>query len=89
MKQGLEQLGFNTGKSETPIIPLRVGDTISTFTATIMLQEEGVFVNPVVAPAVPEGDCLLRLSLMATHTFEHIDFALSKLEKIGLKLGIL
>jgi 8-amino-7-oxononanoate synthase len=89
MKQGLEQLGFNTGKSETPIIPLRTGDMISTFNAVIKLQDEGVFVNPIVPPAVPERDCLLRISLMATHTFEHIDFALSKLEKIGLKRGIL
>jgi len=89
MKQGLEQLGFNTGKSETPIIPVRIGDMVSTFSAVVQLQDEGVFVNPVVPPAVPEGDCLLRISLMATHTFEHIDFALSKLEKIGLKFGIL
>jgi 8-amino-7-oxononanoate synthase len=89
MKRGLEQLGFNTGKSETPIIPVRTGDMVRTFSAVVQLQDEGVFVNPVVPPAVPEGDCLLRISLMATHTFEHIDFALSKLEKIGLKLGIL
>ncbi|HJX30665.1 MAG TPA: pyridoxal phosphate-dependent aminotransferase family protein [Thermodesulfobacteriota bacterium] len=89
MKQGLEQLGFNTGKSETPIIPVRTGDLVSTFSAVIKLQDEGVFVNPVMPPAVPEGDCLLRISLMASHTFDHIDFALSKLEKVGLTLGIL
>ncbi|RMG59722.1 MAG: aminotransferase class I/II-fold pyridoxal phosphate-dependent enzyme [Deltaproteobacteria bacterium] len=89
MKEGLESLGFDTGKSETPIIPVRVGDTISTFTACMMLQEEGVFVNPVVPPAVPEGDCLIRVSLMATHTFDHIDFSLSKLEKVGRKLGVI
>jgi 8-amino-7-oxononanoate synthase len=88
MKQGLEQLGLNTGKSETPIIPVRTGDMVSTFKAVVKLQEEGVFVNPVMPPAVPEGDCLIRISLMATHSFEHIDFALSKFEKIGLKLGI-
>ncbi len=89
MKEGLESLGFHTGGSETPIIPVRVGDTVSTFTACVMLQEEGVFVNPVVPPAVPEGDCLIRVSLMATHSFEHIDFALSKLEKVGRKLGVI
>jgi len=89
MKQGLDQLGFNTGKSETPIIPVRAGDMVSTFSAVIKLQEEGVFVNPVMPPAVPEGDCLLRISLMASHTFGHIDLALSKLEKVGLTLGIL
>ncbi len=89
MKQGLEQLGFDTGKSETPIIPVRIGDTVRTFSACIKLQEEGVFVNPVVAPAVPEGDCLIRVSLMATHTVEHIDAALSKLEKVGRELGVI
>lgn len=89
MKKGLEELGFDTGSSETPIIPVRIGDTVSTYTATIKLQEEGVLVNPVAAPAVPEGDCLIRMSLMATHTSEHIDFALSKLEKIGLEFGII
>jgi 8-amino-7-oxononanoate synthase len=89
MKKGLEELGFDTGNSETPIIPVRIGDSVSTFTATVRLQEEGVLVNPVVAPAVPEGDCLIRMSLMATHTPEHIDFALSKLRKIGVKFGII
>ncbi len=89
MKKGLEDLGLDTGRSETPIIPVRIGDSVSTFTATVRLQEEGVLVNPVVAPAVPEGDCLIRISLMATHTSEHIDFALSKLEKIGVKFGII
>ncbi|UCH23962.1 MAG: aminotransferase class I/II-fold pyridoxal phosphate-dependent enzyme [Deltaproteobacteria bacterium] len=89
LMEGLKQLGFDTGKSETPIIPIRVGDTLNTFMCCKKLQEEGVWVNPVVAPAVPEGDCLIRLSLMATHTFEHIDFALAKLEKIGRELGII
>jgi len=89
MKAGLEELGFDTGSSETPIIPVRIGDSVSTFTATVRLQEEGVLVNPVVAPAVPEGDCLIRISLMATHTPEHIDFALSKLQKIGVKFEII
>jgi 8-amino-7-oxononanoate synthase len=89
MKKGLQELGFDTGSSETPIIPVRIGDTVSTFTATVRLQKEGVLVNPVVAPAVPEGDCLIRMSLMATHSAEHIDFALSKLEKIGVKFGII
>jgi len=89
MKAGLEELGFDTGSSETPIIPVRIGDSVTTFTATVRLQEEGVLVNPVVAPAVPEGDCLIRISLMATHTSEHIDFALSKLQKIGVKFKII
>jgi len=89
LKNGLDQIGFDTGKSETPIIPVRVGDTFNTFTCCKKLQEEGVWVNPVAAPAVPEGDCLIRMSLMATHTFEHIDFALAKLEKVGREFGII
>jgi len=89
MKKGLEDLGFDTGGSETPIIPVRIGDTIQSFNACMMLHEEGVFLNPVVAPAVPEGDCLLRVSLMATHTDEHIDFALDKMERVGQKLRVI
>jgi 8-amino-7-oxononanoate synthase len=88
-RNGLKELGFHTGLSETPILPVRIGDTIRTFQATILLQEEGVFVNPVIAPAVPEGDALIRCSLMATHTFAHIDLALQKLEKVGRRLGVI
>jgi 8-amino-7-oxononanoate synthase len=89
MKKGLIDLGFNTGSTETPIIPVRIGDSVSSFRACMMLQDEGVFVNPVVAPAVPEGDCLLRVSLMATHTKEHIDFSLDKLSKVGRKFKVI
>ncbi len=89
MRKGLQDLGFDIGNSETPIIPVRIGDTIQSFNACMMLQEEGVFLNPVVAPAVPEGDCLLRVSLMATHTDNHIDFALEKLERVGRKLRVI
>ena len=89
MKMGLQNLGFDTGCSETPVLPIRVGDTVNSFSACMYLQEEGVFVNPVVPPAVPEGDCLIRISLMANHTFDHIDFSLSKLEKMGRKFGVI
>jgi len=88
-RNGLKELGFHTGFSETPILPVRIGDTVKTFQATILLQEEGIFVNPVIAPAVPEGDALIRCSLMATHTFAHIDLALGKLEKVGRRLGVI
>ncbi|HEX9190894.1 MAG TPA: pyridoxal phosphate-dependent aminotransferase family protein [Candidatus Deferrimicrobiaceae bacterium] len=88
-RNGLKELGFHTGLSETPILPVRIGDTVKTFQATILLQEEGVFVNPVIAPAVPEGDALIRCSLMATHTFAHIDLALGKIEKVGRRLGVI
>lgn len=88
-RNGLKELGFHTGLSETPILPVRIGDTVRTFQATVLLQEEGVFVNPVIAPAVPEGDALIRCSLMATHTFAHIDLALGKIEKVGRRLGVI
>jgi 8-amino-7-oxononanoate synthase len=89
MMAGLQGLGFNTGDSETPIIALRVGDTLSTFRMCAHLHQAGVFVNPVVAPAVPEGDCLIRISLMSTHTAAQIDFALDKLEKAGKALDLI
>ena len=88
-RNGLKELGFHTGLSETPILPVRIGDTVRTFQATILLQEEGVFVNPVIAPAVPEGDALIRCSLMATHTFAQIDLVLGKIEKVGRRLGVI
>ena len=89
MQRGLSELGFDTGQTQTPIIPVRIGDSLTTFQACLLLQEQGVFANPVTAPAVPEGDSLIRLSLMATHTFDHIDLALSKLEVVGKRLGVI
>jgi 8-amino-7-oxononanoate synthase len=89
MQMGLQSLGFDTGSSETPIIAVRVGDTLTTFRMCTLLHDEGVFVNPVVAPAVPEGDCLIRISLMATHTPEQVDFALAKLERTGKSLDVI
>jgi 7-keto-8-aminopelargonate synthetase-like enzyme len=89
MMAGLQALGLDTGQSETPIIAVRVGDTLTTFRMCALLHEEGVFINPVVAPAVPEGDCLIRISLMASHTFDQIDFALDKMEKVGKSLDVI
>ena len=80
MKQGLLALGFDLGASQTPILPVYVRDLMTTFKFCKQLEERGVFVNPVVSPGVPPGQELLRLSLMATHTDNQIDFAL---EMIG------
>jgi 8-amino-7-oxononanoate synthase len=88
MKQGLLAAGFHLGASETPILPVYVNDMLKTFQFCKRLQEEGVFVNPVVSPGVPVGQELLRVSLMATHTFEQIDRALEKFQKVGRELGI-
>ncbi len=88
MKQGLISLGFDLGASETPILPVYCRDLMVAFKLCKRLEEEGVFVNPVVSPAVLPGQELIRLSLMATHTDQQIDFALDKLGKVGRELGL-
>jgi 8-amino-7-oxononanoate synthase len=88
-KEGLNAMGFNTGSSESPIIPIFIYDDIKALQMTQMLLEEGIFVNPVIYPAVPKEDCLIRFSLMATHTLKQVDSALSKIEKVGRKIGVL
>ncbi len=89
MREGLLSLGFKLGASETPILPVHVNEMMKTFVFTRRLQDEGVFVNPVIPPAVPPGEELLRVSLMATHTLGQIDFALEKFSKVGRELGII
>ncbi|MCD6254872.1 MAG: pyridoxal phosphate-dependent aminotransferase family protein [Deltaproteobacteria bacterium] len=86
---GLKSLGFDTGMSTTPIVPVIVGDEEKAFEACCYLEENGVFVSPVVPPAVPPGRCLLRTSVMATHTDSHLERALEVFEKAGKKLGII
>jgi 8-amino-7-oxononanoate synthase len=88
-KKQFDEMGFDTGKSESPIIPLFVRDDIKALKLTRMLLEEGVFVNPVVSPAVPKEDCLIRFSLMATHTHQQIDEAVGKITKVAKALDIL
>ena len=87
--KGFKAAGFDTGKSETPIIPLFIRDDIKSLQLTQMLLAEGVFVNPVVSPAVPKEDCLIRYSLMATHTREQVEISIEKITKVAKKLGIL
>ena len=81
--------GFDTGKSESPIIPLFIRDDIKALKLTQLLLAEGVFVNPVVSPAVPKEDSLIRFSLMATHTNEQVDIAVEKITKVSKMLGII
>jgi 8-amino-7-oxononanoate synthase len=89
MLKGFQELGFDTGTSETPIIPIIIGDQIKTFQMCGLLQEYGVFVNFVVSPAVPPGRELLRTSYMATHTEEQLDRILDAFGRAGRKLGII
>ncbi len=81
--------GFDIGRTESPIIPLFVRDTVKAMTAVTMAYKCGLFVTPVIAPAVPETDVLIRFALMATHSFEQVDEAVEKLSKIYRELGII
>ncbi len=89
MRERLKSAGFDTGPSETPIIPAIVGEDMTAFTLCRRLIDEGVFVNPVVSPAVEPGNALIRLSLMATHTEDEIHLAMDKMEKVARELGII
>lgn len=88
-KEGFLKAGFEIGHTETPIIPLYVRDNTKTFQLTKMLMDDGVFVNPVVSPAVRSEDSLIRYSLMATHTFDQIDESVEKISKAARALGII
>lgn len=81
--------GFDTGKSETPIIPLFIRDDTKALFLTKMLLEDGVFVNPVVSPGVPKECSLIRYSLMATHTKEQVEISIEKISKAAKTLGII
>jgi 7-keto-8-aminopelargonate synthetase-like enzyme len=89
MKRELENLGFDTGDSDSPVIPIMIGDELATFTMAKRLQDEGVFANPVVPPAVPPSQAMIRTSYMATHTRDHLDQALTALAKIGRELDVI
>ena len=80
-KKLLLEAGFDIGPSESPILPVYIRDNDKTFKITNILHNNGIFVNPVVSPAVASNDSLIRFSLMATHTFEQIDEAVDKLTK--------
>ena len=71
------------------MIPVVVGDDHTAFRMTVRLQEEGVFANPVVSPAVPPGRAMIRTSYMATHNREHLDRALDAMAKVGRELGVI
>jgi 8-amino-7-oxononanoate synthase len=84
----LVEEGFDLGPTESPILPIYVRDNQKTFLVTRYLQDSGIFVNPVVSPAVPSDSSLLRFSLMATHTFDQIDEAVDKIAKAFKEVGV-
>ncbi len=89
MRSGFKSLGFNIGRSVTPVIPIIIGDDQLTFATWRLLFENGVFVNPVISPAVSQGHQLLRTSYMATHTDEQLDRVLETFEKVGKQVGLI
>ena len=88
-RQQFKDRGFDTGRSETPIIPLFVRNSEKAFWLCTRLLEDGIFVTPVIAPAVPENDVLIRFALMATHTFGQVDEAVDKITKAFKEAEIL
>lgn len=87
--EGFRNIGCEIGHTSTPIIPLFIRDNDKTFAVTRDLLEDGIFVNPVVSPAVPSQDTLVRFSLMATHTIEQVDRALECIQKVFKKYDII
>jgi 7-keto-8-aminopelargonate synthetase-like enzyme len=89
MRAEFQRLGFNTGDSVTPVIPIVIGDNDLTFIAWKLLFENGVFVNPVISPAVAPGRQLLRTSYMATHTDEQLERVIEIFSRVGKELGLI
>lgn len=88
MRKLLAERNIQTIASQTPIIPIFTYDDQTTFKACVMLAERGVYVNPVVSPAVPEGQALLRTSYTATHTKEQMEFCADKISEVLTELGV-
>ena len=89
LQEGFRSLGFHIGPTETPIVPVLIGPLEKTFVMWRKLFDAGLFTNPVAPPAVPPSQCRLRTSVMATHTFDQIDFALETFGRIGRELGVI
>ncbi len=89
MLRGYKELGFDTGLSETPIVPIILGNPFKVYGMCKLLFENGIFVNPVASPAVPPGRELLRTSYMATHTEEQLDRVLDAFQKVGKQMNLI
>jgi len=89
MRKGYQAMGFDTGPSETPVIPIMIGDDQKTFEAWKALFEAGIYTNAVVSPGVPSSKSLLRTSYMATHTDAQLDRVLDTFQRVGKELGLI
>jgi len=85
---GLRGAGFDVGQTQSPIVPVRIGDPTRTIMMWKRLVAEGVYVNPVLPPAVPAAQCILRMTVMATHTAEQVDRAVAVLAEAGREVGL-
>ena len=88
-RSGLRSLGFDTGESQTPIVPINIGDEYHTVMFWKALLEEGVYTNPAIYPAVNMREAILRTSCMATHTTDQVEQALEKFKTVGRKQGVI
>jgi len=86
MRQGFKRIGVPAEDSTAPIIPIMTYTNERTFRITKSLLEHGVYVNPVISPAVPQGSCLLRTSYTSTHTKEQLDYALEQFDTVFNRL---
>jgi 8-amino-7-oxononanoate synthase len=89
LQEGFRSIGFDTGPSETPIVPILIGPLDKTLVMWRKVFDAGIFTNPVVPPAVPPSQCRLRTSVMATHTADQIDYCVETLGRIGKELGVI
>lgn len=89
MHAGFKSLGFDTGHSATPIIPIKIGTDEDCFKFWHLMWENGIFANPAISPAVPPGEAIIRTSYMATHTEEELDQVLEIFSRIGKQMGII
>jgi len=89
MHEGFKSLGFNIGTTQTPVVPIYIGDDIDCFKFWKALSDAGIFANPIIPPAVAPGESLIRTSYTATHTDAELDRVLDVFEKVGRKLSII
>ena len=89
MRTGFQAMGYNTGASQTPIIPIMIGDDEKGFMLWKLLRDEAIFTTPIIYPAVPVGQALIRTSYSASHTEEELDAVLDAFRKCGKMLGII
>jgi 8-amino-7-oxononanoate synthase len=89
MRDGFQSMGYETGPTQSAVIPVVIGDDEKAFMLWKILREKGIFTNPVIFPAVPKGHALIRTSYSATHTEEEVDTVLKSFEECGKGLGII